>query len=31
MPQNMGSDSSSGHDSIPIKFLKYIADDSLYL
>ena len=25
--QNMRSDSSTGHDSIPIKFLKFVADD----
>ena len=25
--QNMGSDSSTSHDSSPIKFLKYVADD----
>ena len=25
--QNMRSDSTTGHDSIPIKFLKFVADD----
>ena len=25
--QNMRSDSFTGHDSIPIKFLKFVADD----